>query len=294
MSRIHAYATVAALLLSAPLTPALADTKVFDLPDMISSSAEAFCGDGSIAGTATTSDWVTAAFTYTNKNGKVKLFSVPGSTYTTAHACYEGRLMGQTIVDNLNQGFAVLPDGSVQLVSPTDGTWASVSGTNSSGTLVGFYYPDDLGGTVSTGFVLKKDGSFARYDVPNYSHTRLVQIAEDGTLLGNHSQGDPLRTNGFIDRQGVVEEIKVPSSYNTFVTGMNANGQVVGYYYQYGASKMGFVLKNGKYKTFSLISGGDTYPMGINNKAHVVGYFVNTTDWSSRNFIGKVGQLIGH
>lgn len=293
MSSTRAYAAAAALLLSFPLTPALADTKVFKLPDMILSTPEAFCGDGSIAGTATTPDWVTVAFTYTNKDGKLKQFSVPGSTYTSAHACYKGRLMGQTIVNEVHQGFAVLPDGSVQLVSPADSNWASVNGTNSSGTLVGYYYPNDLGGKNSAGFLLKKDGSFSQYVIPNYSQVQLVHITEDGTLLGNRSLGNPLRTYGFIDRQGVIEEVKVPSSYSTFVTGMNADGQIVGYYYQSGSAKRGFAMKNGVYKAFALPSnGGDTYPMAIDNDSRVVGYLVNTVDWSSVNFIAKLGQLI--
>jgi probable HAF family extracellular repeat protein len=284
-------AAVAAFVLAAQLSPALAAAPVsrtlFNVPGMISAYAYTFCGEGVAAGAAINSSWVTMAFSY-DAAGHTLTYSVPGSTYTEARGCYQGRFLGSTVIDGVRQGYALAADGSVQLVSPTDGGFTAVTSANAAGALVGTYWPTDKGGSRASGFVVH-DGVFTRYDVDRAIDTRLVQITEDGTLLGNYSAGLPFRSVGFIDRQGVREDIKIPGAYSTYISGMNSRGQVVGYFdATYGSVHKGFVWQDGKYKTFSMTPTGNTFALGIDDKSSVIGYFIDTSDYSSSNFVIKL------
>ena len=281
-------AAITSLLLAAQLTPAYAAKPIsrmlFNVPDMISAYANTFCGKGVTAGAAITSSWVTVAFSY-DAAGNTHTFAVPDATYTDALGCYQGRFLGQTIVGGVRQGYAVTADGSVQLVAPIDGDAAAVLSANAAGTLAGSYWPTSKGGSRASGFLVR-DGVFSRYDVAGAIDTRVVHIAEDGTLVGNYSAGLPFRSVGFIDRKGVLEEVRIPGAYSTYITGMNSRGQLVGYFdATIGSDHKGFVWQDGNYKTFSLTPTGNTWAQGIDDQSRVVGYYINTTDYSSSNFV---------
>ena len=73
------------------------------------------------------------------------------------------------------------------------------------------------------------------------------------------------------------QEVAVPESYSTSVTGLADDGTVIGYYWDINFRTRGFSMKNGVYSTIDGPGLPATTIMGINNKGDVVGYYSETS-----------------
>jgi hypothetical protein len=122
-------------------------------------------------------------------------------------------------------------------------------------------------------------GSFIE-DGGNYTSVRglVAGINSAGEMAGNYDLNDPKSGMGFFDNNGAYQDIDVPGSTNTVVTGLNDSGQVVGYY-DTGSSEFGFVEDGGSYATFDPPGSVSSQCVAINSTGVIVGaYFNGVTD----------------
>jgi hypothetical protein len=61
-----------------------------------------------------------------------------------------------------------------------------------------------------------------------------------GEVAGDYEKGPQDQTFGFVYFDGAYTTINVPGSKETYVTGINAKGQVTGYYLK-GSDDLGFI-----------------------------------------------------
>jgi len=64
--------------------------------------------------------------------------------------------------------------------------------------------------------------------------------------------------------------LQVPGSSNTWATGVNNNGDIIGYYTSGGVTQ-GFLFTNGEFQTISPCPDAGAEPMGINDEGVIVG-----------------------
>jgi probable HAF family extracellular repeat protein len=70
--------------------------------------------------------------------------------------------------------------------------------------------------------------------------------------------------------QGIYKQIDVPGASETYVFGLDAGGDMVGYYGDISGSH-GFLLRNGVFTTLDVPDATYTYAIGINDKGKIVG-----------------------
>ena len=157
----------------------------------------------------------------------------------------------------------------------TNGTPAAL---NDSGAIVGTYVAAQ---SVSHGFLLYQ-GRLTSFMFPGSSNTTVADMSSNGIIVGDYNiAGDP-RPHHYMVHSGGFHEITLPGFPNAdfTVTGVNANGDIVGIINSQALPINGYVLHNGKV-TLLLAPGSDvTQPTSINNEGVVVGVdsvsFVNS------------------
>jgi uncharacterized membrane protein len=140
---------------------------------------------------------------------------------------------------------------------------------------------NDLGGiagnfldskNASHGFLLFQ-GRLTTFMFPRSSSTTVSDMSRNGIIVGDFSvAGDP-KLHHYMVHSGGFHEIALPGLPNAdfTVTGVNANGDVVGTINSETLPSNGYVLHNGKI-TLLLVPGSDvTLPTSINDEGVVVG-----------------------
>jgi len=92
-------------------------------------------------------------------------------------------------------------------------------------------------------------------------------INNAGEIVGVFSTGTS--NHGFLYNGGAFTNIDVPGSPDTFATGINASGQIVGY----DENGDGFLYSGGSYQTFDDPLGLSTLPQAINAAGQIVGAY---------------------
>lgn len=173
------------------------------------------------------------------------------------------------------------------------------SGINDSGTVIGTYFTNfDYG---IHGYTYNS-GTFTTIDVPSALFTRANGVNSFGATVGSYNTA-PGVAHGFLDVSGTITTLDDPLAgtwqpgyTGTTATGINASGEIVGYYYD-PIGVHGFSYVGGAYTTLddplaSTNSGGSgpggTAAEGINDLGWIVGYY---DDASGRNhgFLCKSG-----
>ncbi|HEY2359773.1 MAG TPA: hypothetical protein VGK36_01555, partial [Candidatus Angelobacter sp.] len=125
------------------------------------------------------------------------------------------------------------------------------------------------------GFLLFQ-GRLTPFQFPGSVFTNVNDMSRNGIIVGDFSvAGDP-RGHHYMVHAGGFHEIKLPGHPNAdfTVTGVNANGDVVGTISSDTLPVNGYVLHNGKI-TLLLVPGSDvTLPTSINDEGVVVGEFL--------------------
>jgi probable HAF family extracellular repeat protein len=67
--------------------------------------------------------------------------------------------------------------------------------------------------------------------------------------------------------------LQYPSSNQTYATGINSAGVVVGYYFDTTGTAHGFVYQGSTFGTFDIPKAGGTWITGVNDSDTIVGYF---------------------
>lgn len=193
-----------------------------------------------------------------------------------------------------NKGFVILPPyggHSLRDVNYPGSVQTQVVGIANDGTLVGFYV-DRRG--ANHGFIRWHD-RFRTVDFPGTtSHPKFVQllgISSTGIVAGffNDAAGNAhgflfdLRTSRFALVQLPVRATSVT------VTGINARGQVVGFF-TVGKITNAFLWSKRSFLVIKLGNRTNTQALGINNKGVVVGSFVDGAG-VTRGFVWVPGLL---
>jgi uncharacterized membrane protein len=119
-------------------------------------------------------------------------------------------------------------------------------------------------------------GTYTQIDYPGTANGTSVQAIDNGgTLVGSYVDNDG-NSNGFVLSNGTYSTIDYPGAQETYLSGINDAGEVVGSTYN---PEVGF-LYDLLTQTFSQISdSGATYtvPAAINNAGLVAGYLVGSS-----------------
>jgi uncharacterized membrane protein len=143
---------------------------------------------------------------------------------------------------------------------------------NDSGAIVGSYGDAQ---NVSHGFPLFQ-GRLTSFMFPGSSSTNVNDMSRNGIIVGDYSiAGDP-KQHHFMVHSGGFHEITLPGLPNAdfTVTGVNANGDVVGAINSDTPPGNGYLLHNGKVTTY-LFPGADIMlPTSINDEGVIVGGYL--------------------
>jgi len=158
---------------------------------------------------------------------------------------------------------------------------------------------NDLGGiagtfvdskNVSHGFLLFQ-GKLTTFRFPHSSGTTVSDMSRNGIIVGDFSvAGDP-KLHHYMAHSGGFHEITLPGRPNAdfTVTGVNANGDVVGTINSDTPPSNGFLLHNGKVTLLSFPGADVTQPTSINDQGVVVGGYLIQAVNSNPAFMWKDG-----
>ena len=226
-------------------------------------------------------------------------FVYSGGTYTTLIA--PGAATGGTTVANgINNngqivGFSgnggVGQSGSPQPFLYSGGTYTTLnvpgviggsyaSGINNNGQIVGYF---GTGGSSQKAF-LYSGGTYTTLSVPGATITDAFGINDHGQIVGIFENPAQLTLEGFLYNPvpacvlcSNYTTLNDPLASSTVVTGINDQGQIVGYYYWGNGANSGysaFLYSDGIYTTINDPFGvGTTYAYGINNVGQIVGQY---------------------
>jgi len=149
------------------------------------------------------------------------------------------------------------------------------TGINNGGQIVGFLAFGGGAAFGTEGFV-DTGGNFTVLNVPN-SYTGYLGLGggtvanginNSGEIVGSYYDSTGTRISGFLDNGGVFTTITVAANTNTFATGINDNGQIVGY-----AAGSGFLDTGGLFSSIKAPGASFTAATGINDNGQIVGYY---------------------
>ena len=164
------------------------------------------------------------------------------------------------------------------------------TGINLSGTVIGTYKEDYIGGKDATyGFVRDPSGTITTFDLGSGGsqagpYTAPMAINSAGTIVGE------LRENGMphsfmLDSKGTITSFDpLPDIHLSGATGINAQGAIVGVCYSPGGCSY---VRNpdGTFHTFAVKGAVLTWAVGINVAYLVTGFYTD----ANRNYHGFVG-----
>jgi probable HAF family extracellular repeat protein len=89
--------------------------------------------------------------------------------------------------------------------------------------------------------------------------------------------------HGFLRQAGHVTTIDVPNSTFTWITGINPEGEIIGFYNSQDGNQHGFVLRDGEFITIDIPGATTSEGNGIDPQGNVVGRFV-TPDGNTHGY----------
>lgn len=199
-----------------------------DVPGAISTSARGINNSGQIVGLM--GDVVCNGANHgflRSSDGGYTTIDVPGATYTVAYGINDsGQIVGTFTVDPGGGGGVhgfLLSDGTYTTIDVPDAKDTFATGINNSGQIVGYFYD----GTQFRGFLLS-GGTYTRIEVPGATNTYPSGINDSGQIVGDSTA--PPERHGFLLSGGTYTTIDAPGDGGT-VAGINASGQIAGWYY---------------------------------------------------------------
>jgi len=149
-------------------------------------------------------------------------------------------------------------------------------GINDTGDIVGSYLTDK-----QEGFIYRSSqAAFSTLDLPLATGivlTRPNAINNRGQIAGEYiDHPENTQQHGFLEDNGVITSIDVPGANVTSATGINDNGDIVGFYQDSGGLH-GFILSGGVFTPIDVPfqSVRDTSAQGINNRGQIVGIYTD-------------------
>jgi uncharacterized membrane protein len=175
---------------------------------------------------------------------------------------------------------------------------------NNRGEIIGTY--NDEQGFNTTAFLRSKRGRFTSIEVPDSEVTYAFKLNDRRQVVGLYLDADaepnpdstfpPGLVHGFLWDDGEYTTIDVRGAAQTFVTGINNRGEMVGSYVDADGDFHGFRRdKRGAVTTLPEAPGADptmggTQPLGINDHGQIVGLAYDARG-GSRGFLLERGVL---
>jgi probable HAF family extracellular repeat protein len=272
-------------MLPAPPEASLTYTNI-DIPGASSSAASNINGSGQIVGAYVDSLGTQHGYV-TDKRGGFTTIDFPGAVSTFGSGINDkGDVVG-SYVDTAGTTHAfLLSNGNLSSLDPSGSISTLAFQINNRGQIVGEYDPGT--GPVH-GFVFE-NGTFTDIDqgvVPNgFTFTEAVGINNRGEIAGDFF--DPNMFRSFTDRSNVFQQFEVPSQADTFMGGINDQGDVVGIYIDTNFSLHGFLSTHGNFQNVDFPGATTTFALGINAAGKIVGQY-NNSDRVSHAFLAEPG-----
>jgi hypothetical protein len=211
-----------------------------------------------------------------NVNGEATYisFSVPGALGTYPAAINYRRTVTGTYVapGGTQPGFVRRFDGTITTFSVPGSGQTIPSAINDAGEIAGSYIISPGGGP-SLCFVRSRDGAITTFTPATSNGSAMVTgINDRGTVVGHYTDTSSTQYGFIRHRDGVVETIAVEGSAETSIAGINARGDVTGWYLR-SPEIAGFVhTAQGKVTTFDF--GSAALPTSINDAGTITGYYL--------------------
>ena len=210
-----------------------------------------------------------------------------------------------------NQGFVVHKEyeaSSFMTINYPGSVQTQVTSINNQGDIAGLF----VGSKGNRSVFVEWQGLFGSYREPNTPHVngsvRLLGINNQGTAVGFYMDASGNSHTLTLNQAGnAYIPLTVPGASSTVATGINDEGQIVGYWTSSGAT-YSFLLSNGHITSFQFPGGRPTWAMGINNKDQIVGRYLDRSGlmhgfllsdpipphsvWQSINDPGGIGSTI--
>ncbi|MCU1297567.1 MAG: hypothetical protein JWO91_1845 [Acidobacteriaceae bacterium] len=165
--------------------------------------------------------------------------------------------------------------------APSGYVSAGPNGINNYDTIVGDVVTKPTQYTMySHGLIRYSGGGTQVYNYPNAAETWLTKRNNNGVTVGYFTDSVGHR-HGLVKNSSSVVQVTYPAAGkpDTFLTGINKWGSIVGRYLTYVNNKpyfSGFELQNGKYTTIWYPNSTDTQPQAINDNGVSVGWYTNS------------------
>lgn len=201
--------------------------------------------------------------------------TVLGTNYSEAFKNNDrGDVVGEYLDDaGFAHGFLLSKKGMLTQLDFPAASDTYAYGINESGTVVGQWDLLDSNGNVIAqhGFTWE-NGSFTQVDYPGSANTTVFGINARGDLVGEWD--DNVVAHGFIrTKQGQFTSYDVPVAGATLtqLTGINANGQILGVYIDAGGAEHGFLEVGATFTSIDYPGAVTTTAWGINSAGQIVG-----------------------
>ena len=170
---------------------------------------------------------------------------------------------------------------------PVSGGVALPQGINRFGNIVGFV---NLFTSHSEGFIRFSNGSTSIFKAPNSSNTSIHHRSDQGVNVGAFTPSGSTLSKGFAATSSRFQTVTFPGASQTFLTGINKFGTIVGDFIGTDGRFHGFKLKNGQFSTIHPNGALDTFVSGINDSGVIVGSF-DTGGADSHGFVVRSGAI---
>lgn len=155
---------------------------------------------------------------------------------------------------------------------------------NENGDVTGYFADAN---NVSHGFLRRKNGAMATFDVPGASTQQGTfprSINNDGKIAGYYFDLNSVRHGFLRDENGTVSTFDPPGSFGTDVWSINNQGEIVGDYAALVDVSHAFLRhKDGTFTSFDAPGAGitphlpgGTIPQSINTNGAIAGYYLDT------------------
>ena len=273
--------------------------KIFDVPgvSLAGTSPIAINSACEITGYYYDSKFIARGF-LRDPNGTITVFDAPGAGDTPYQQGTfpvgindRGVVIGFFVDKQLStHGFIRWPDGKFTVfdVAPELGGETAATSINSEGTIAGVFQGKDA---QNQGFVRTADGQFSYFKsldgttISDYSNPDRPSINRAGTVAGWYSLNGMTMLRGFArTANGDFEEINAPGATATFVHGINAAGEIAGFFETTSRHTADFIRRrDGHFVIFEPPGSTETQATDINDKGNVVGWYTATSE--TRGFL---------
>ena len=115
-------------------------------------------------------------------------------------------------------------------------------------------------------------GVFTTFDAPGAFLTYVFGTNSEGDLVGTHFDVDPAHSAAFVLSKGQFTTLLYGTRQNE-AHGINARGDVVGWFFGFFQGTHGFLLSQGTFSAIDVPSANFTNALGINARGDIVGVY---------------------